>query len=432
MMNFQNLASRIVFLAMIFSLSVMALVAQKVIGVDAIKPEQAGESWRVDIALSQLPKMEEQIKNIYLLDNDSGEIIKLKNLRRIQPTGSGTISPGYTAEIEKPLEMIQPPVKPGEKPKPPQLKNYELRFIVESNAEKEEDKQILRSSAGLVLLNPNVAKNDTEKVEANSAEDADVYISGEMNGAFKKKTSYSTEIKLQKYAFLDDKAKWRWTPFFKLKASTNPEADPDKMEIGIKFRRVVGRFAGIPGALFDNGVKIESQRDFKNTNLIYDTRFTFLPPELTGWLGTSGKIGTKDYRVFLNPFIGGEFGKNLRSPLPAAEGDGIARALAGTELRFAFFLKEGEEPNLDWTSSYTRRWLFTDELGFKPDDDGNLQLVRFGKSPRDYFESKVTYGFNKFVGGFIEYSWGQVPPSYKFLDHQFRVGLVYKYKFGVK
>ena len=193
------------------------------------------------------------------------------------------------------------------------------------------------------------------------------------------------------------------------------------MEMGLKFRYVLDKL----GAYFDNEIKLESERDFGNTNFIYATRLTLLPP-------ARPKNPESKSKVFFAPYIGAEAGKNINSPLKAAEGDGIARVLIGADLRFAFFLKGDNDPDINWTTSFTRRWLLTDELGFEADKDGVLQLVRFGTSPRDYVLSKVSYKLTKFLDVFGAYEWGQLPPSYKFVDHRFQFGFAYKYKFAVK
>ncbi len=291
------------------------------------------------------------------------------------------------------------------------------------------DKEVWQNTK-IILPDPTKPDSAITKDESDDIEDSAFYIDGEMNGAYKKKTSFSTNIKVKR---LTQRKGWIYStspfsstrvpfPYFKLNASTDVEADPDSMQIGFNFARIVRTHF-----YWDNDVKLESQRDFKNTNFIYAARVCWRP---------AGKALTKNEgdnsTLFFRPFIGAEVGKNLRSPLDAAEGDGIARILAGAELRLnvPMNLEKGQEIN--WTNSYTRRWLLTDELGFEADDDGNLQLVRFGKSPRDYFNSKAEFGFNKFFGAFVEYEWGQLPPSYKFVNHRFRVGLFYRFKFSVK
>jgi hypothetical protein len=396
-------------LAVTFLLSsVVASMAQAIVGVDAIAldpPEN--RRWEITILFSPQPPLD-KIKRVFVLNVDDARIIDLRNLRPLPDNPRF-----YVATVAESLKTANDPPKGFRF-----TKHYELRAAVEN----EDGTETLSLSAQLETLKEEEQLDKEVKDEANDAEDADVYVSGEVNGANKRQSGFTTEIKLQRYKPVS--ASWRYTPYFKLNASTDPDADPDKMESGLRFRYIMGQFAGIPGAYYDNDIKLESERDFGNTNVIYDTRFTFLP---AAW-----PKGATNYKVFLNPFIGAELGKNLRSPLKAAEGDGIARALAGADLRVVFFLKGEDAPDINWTTSYTRRWLLTDELGFKTDDNGDLILNRFGKSPRDYVLSKFSYRISKFFDVFTAYEWGQVPPSYKLVDHRFRLGFAYKFKFAVK
>jgi hypothetical protein len=276
---------------------------------------------------------------------------------------------------------------------------------------------VVLNTVPVVLYDVKKAVKSNSEVEADSDEDANYYISGNITGAHKKKTAFTTKIKLQPVQQYYYHGSLRFTPvYFKLNASTAADADPDSMEIGLSFRNIFGGFAGFQGGYFDNSVKIESEKDFDNTNFVYDSRFTFLP----------AGIGEKNVKLLVNPFVGAEMGKNLKSPLPAAEGDGIARVLGGVNLRVAF-LREGK-PWANWTTSYTRRWLMSNELGYDTDDNDNLVLVQYGKAPRDYFESKFSFKAFGLANAFIAYDWGQVPPSYKKIDHRFRLGLEFRRK----
>jgi hypothetical protein len=277
----------------------------------------------------------------------------------------------------------------------------------------------LSKMVGIILFQETATLDNLEEIKADSDEDAEYYVSGNITGTHRKKTAFTAEIKLQPYQ--RRYKKFIFSPFyFNLNASTSADADPDSMEIGFKTRGVFSEFAGFKGAFLDNNGKIESERDFDNTNLIADTRLTFLPPALN----------KEKFQAYLNPFFGTEMGKNLRSPLNAAEGDGIARVLAGADLRLVFFSKD--VPWANWTNSYTRRWLLSNELGFKTDGNNDLILVQFGKRPRDYFESKFSFAVGKFTDAFIAYDWGSVPPSYKKVDHRFRIGFEFKKKTVIK
>lgn len=390
-----------------FILSLGSAAAAQSVLVQAIAPNDENPQWLVHVAFSPVPPRD-RIRQFFLINVDGARVIGLRNFSPDPLTPSI-----YTATPESPLRVAVNP----QTNRPELLDKYEFRAVIA-------DDQGQTSSIGapVVLLDAAVAVNKEVRAASRDSEDSDVYVSGEINGAHKRRASFTTEIKLQRYKPVS--ASWRYTPFFKLNASTDPDADPDKMEAGLKLRYIMGPFAGIPGAYSDHAFKLESERDFENTNLIYDTRFTFLP---AAW-----PKGFTSHKVFINPYVGGEFGKNVRSPLKAAEGDGIARALAGVDMRLIFFTKNDDAPSINWTTSYVRRWPLTNELGFETGDDGNLVLRTFGKSPRDFVSSKFSYRLNKFLDVFTAYEWGQVPPSYKLVDHRFRLGFAYKYKFAVK
>jgi hypothetical protein len=395
-------------MAMTFFLSLSVVsAAQSIAGADAIPPSEDYPQWQIEVTFSPVPARE-KVKRFFIVNLDGGRIIEVRNFA----PNSSTQLAIYTGTPEDALNTVT-----DDKGNLKFKDHYAFNAVVENDQGK-----LVPLSAPLELLNQTLAVNKEVRAKARDAEDADVYISGELNGAHKHHPSFTTEISLQRYKPVSPS--WRYTPFFKLNASTDPDADPDKMEAGLKLRYITGGFAGIPGVYFDHAFKLESERDFDNTNLIYDTRFTFLP--------TPQPKGRTNHKFFVNPYIGAELGKNLRSPLKAAEGDGIARALAGVDLRLIIFLKDEEAPAINWTTSYVRRWPLTDELGFKADDNGVLQLRRFGKSPRDFVSSKFSYRLTKFLDAFVAYEWGEVPPSYKLVDHRFRLGFAYKYKFAVK
>jgi hypothetical protein len=405
--------ARVTLALMIFSMLSVTAFGQSISGVQAVAPDPGQMQWSIEVAFVPDPGLP-KIRRIFLVNIEDERIIRLSN-----PISSGSGIYSYTSA--EPLETVVDPTA-GLK----LSKQYELRASV-TNIKGD---KTLSLGAAVELLREDVAQTTEVRQKVKEVDDADVYVAGELNGAHKKKTSFTTEIKLQKYMPISPT--WRYTPFFKLNASTDADADPDKMEMGVNFRKIFTETK----AYFDNEFKLESERDFENTNLIYGARLTLLPdsrPKGFKKRSADGKITVNNVKVFFNPFIGGEFGKNVRSPLKAAEGDGIARLLAGADVRVAFFIKKNEKaPDINWTTSYTRRWLLTDELGFETDDNGDLQLRTFGTSPRDYFLSKFSYRMNKFFDVFTAYEWGQVPPSYKLVDHRFRLGFAYRFKFGVE
>jgi hypothetical protein len=203
------------------------------------------------------------------------------------------------------------------------------------------------------------------------------------------------------------------------KASGDPEADPDSFNFGVEleteFTRV--RNSGPINYFFNYFYpKIESERDFDNTNLMFEDRL---------------KIGLKRpfrklWAPLFSPFAGVEVGKNLRSPLPAAEGSGVFRIKAGTLLNFYFRPKLRGLQTIELDAEYTRRWLLRRELSFEEDDDKNLVLVEFGKRPRDYANANLNFMFTDNFGATVGYEYGELPPSFKLVDHKLKIGFVFK------
>jgi hypothetical protein len=265
-------------------------------------------------------------------------------------------------------------------------------------------------------------------VESDGKEDADVFISGELAGTRKNRAQFSTEIKAERPFRIKTT---EWTPFFNLNASTDSEADPDSMNFGLRYKKnfirdislVNGRPSsrrGISSYVSLEG-KLESERDFENTNAIAAVRYTLLPSVFP----TGRK---KRFRVWFEPFAGGEFGKNLRSPLKSIQGNGVSRLLIGSTATLKIFVNKPGLKNIVWQNSYIRRWLLKEELSFKTDDDGDLVLQSLGRGPREYFDSKLMFKFNDYFNPYLAYDWGMVPPSYKKVDHRYRLGFIYQFK----
>jgi hypothetical protein len=205
------------------------------------------------------------------------------------------------------------------------------------------------------------------------------------------------------------------------KASGDPDADPDSFNFGVELETnfTEARNAGPIKYLFNYLYpKIESERDFDNTNLMLEDRLKF---------GLRRPF-RKPWAPLLSPFAGVEVGKNLRSPLAAAEGSGIFRVKAGTLLNLYFEPKLKNLQTIELDAEYTRRWPLRRELSFEEDDDKKLQLVEFGKRPRDYVKANLNFMLTDSFGATVGYEYGELPPSFKLVDHKLKIGLVFKTK----
>jgi hypothetical protein len=259
-------------------------------------------------------------------------------------------------------------------------------------------------------------------------DDANVYLSGMLTTSSGEALNGTLDAKLRRQVYVTDTLK-NSDPavisdvglVFDFKASGDAKADPDSMNFGaeweMEFTRA--RFKGPINYLFNYLYpKIESERDFDNTNLLLENRL---------------KIGLKrpapkPWAPVFSPFIGQELGKNLRSPLQEAEGNFLYRVKAGTLLNLYFEPGLENLKTIELDAEYTRRWPLRRELSFKEDKDKNLTLLEIGKRPRDYVRANLNFLFRDDFGATIGYEYGELPPSFKLVDHKLKVGLVFKTK----
>jgi hypothetical protein len=129
-----------------------------------------------------------------------------------------------------------------------------------------------------------------------------------------------------------------------------------------------------------------------------------------------------------DPFIGIDLGRNLNSPVANAETRGIARPFAGITT-FLGFLRSGDYFPVSFEATHTHRWPLLRELKLEKDDDGKLQALFFSKRPRYFVDAKLNFQFNPFVGFFIGFQRGSLPPLYDTVEPTFKAGITYKFKF---
>lgn len=404
----KTIHTALLLIAITFSMVMYATSQTALLSAVTRPPVTRDTQWEIEFAFNAPLTL--TVHKIYLLDSNARSEITVskKSMKPIPgsgmpPIGFTVLTPGEIDPVNRSyalvIELVDPQAPTGTEP-------ASLQFNIS-------------------VADFNLAQNHVKKAPAKDVDDSNLFISGEIHGAHKEKTRYSTEISLSPGEIKVAKNTFITPIFFKLNASTDPDADPDSMEFGLTYRRRFLDPKPFPDANFTTTAKIESERDFGNTNFISDTRLTLFPKAFPK--GPQEKL-----KIFFRPFFGLETGKNLRSPLAAAEGDFIFRPLAGARLRVNYPVSKDEEREINWETAYTRRWLLSKELGFRTNDDDELVLTEYGRSPRDYVQSKFSYGLAKFLDVFIAYEWGQTPPSYKFLDHTFRAGFTYKFKQIIK
>lgn len=261
---------------------------------------------------------------------------------------------------------------------------------------------------------------------AEDREDSNIYLAGEVTRGSGTKFNGSADVKLS-YSIPADfwSRSHFFEPLFDLKASSDPEADPDTMKMGFDWAFLLKkrgksnkRFSPI---WWKNSFLVEAERDFDNANFTWGTRFV-APSRV--WRSKGNKV-----RFFVRPFVALEFGKNLKSPVQEAENKALARGLFGSSLNLSFPLKRKYLASVGLEASYVRRLLMLREIYFEKAEDDKLRAVFFARNPRDWIESKVTLNITDAFGFYVGYEYGQQPPSYKLVDHRMKAGLIYKVKF---
>ncbi|HEV7894104.1 MAG TPA: hypothetical protein VGP08_26050 [Pyrinomonadaceae bacterium] len=263
---------------------------------------------------------------------------------------------------------------------------------------------------------------------AEDREDANIYLSGELSRASGTDAVYTADMKVSYEipAHFWNRAHF-FEPLFDLKASSDPEADPDTMKLGVdwdfEWVRRSGSKKFFKPMRLQNSFLVEAERDFDNANLTWGSKLVF-PSRLL-------RNESKRLSFRMRPFVGVELGKNIKSPVEEAENKGIARGLFGSSLNLKYKIKQKALDNVSFEASYTRRLLMLREVYFtkSDEDDEKLRPVFFGRNPRDWIESKLNFNFREDFGAFIGYEYGQQPPSYKLVDHRMKIGLTYKVKF---
>lgn len=268
---------------------------------------------------------------------------------------------------------------------------------------------------------PDVASKLGDNLEtADDREEANYYFSGEVTRASGTDFNGSVDIKVERPFTADFWGTSHWIgPVFDLRASSDSAADPDSVKFGLDWLSIVAGPKGrIQSVFWDNDGLIESDRDFDNTNIRWGSKFIF---PLKTWQDRRAK----KVLFYVRPFIGTELGKNLKSPLPEADGGGLARVLGGATLNLKFPLRKlGKDSSISLEALYERRWLLKREISFEEQEDGSLKSVTFGTNPRDWVEGKLIFKFNQFFGPFIGYEYGEQPPAFKLVDHKMKIGLI--------
>lgn len=260
----------------------------------------------------------------------------------------------------------------------------------------------------------------TVLAKAKDRKDADIYIQGLAEGAHRQKTFFTVDALIKRrFRFAPNNF---IEPIFELKTSTSKKADPDSASLGFNYVVTKGIYkesSPLSSLDFTNGIKLESDTDFRNVNFVYQTRADLAFRNLS--------FGIAGQPVDIIPFIGFELGRNLKSPVPEAKSRLLARPLFGANLYFQIF--QSNDKVFAFETQYTRRLLLKREVAFK-EDNGSFVALPINRKPRDYVKSSFNFDFTRNFGFSASYEYGQLPPRFTLVDSKFGFGLVFKGKFS--
>jgi len=267
---------------------------------------------------------------------------------------------------------------------------------------------------------PPVAASQYDLAKTTDRSKADIYISGNIEGVRKDKAVKTVDAKVQipfsVPMFQKDNI---LIPFLDLKYSSNKKANADSLNIGAILRSGtdVSKKGFIRGVVWDLDGRIEGNSNLKFINGIVGNRLSFVT--------ASGKWCGNVCNFYVQPFVGVELGKNLRSPVIQAKEKSIARPLVGATAYLGFPINRFLLDTISLQSEYIRRWSLTSEVGVEKAGDKYVPVYA-GRGPRDYVSTKLDFGFNDYLSLTIGHTYGSLPPNFKLIDHKYSIGMTFK------
>ncbi|HKO98695.1 MAG TPA: hypothetical protein VJU86_16975 [Pyrinomonadaceae bacterium] len=288
-----------------------------------------------------------------------------------------------------------------------------------------------KRAVGTAVVAAPLARPETnyfKKSPSKGRADSNVYLSGQIEGANRGSPQFAADIKLESpfdtAGFFHELG-----PYFNFKASTASAADANSMSFGLKLRHAfpfkIRTVEGtteiardqpfLSGIVWEITPGFESDRQFDNINLVAGNKFVFVP-----------RVIGNSNRIYFQPFIGFEAGRNLKSPVSAAAHRNIARGTIGGSLYLNLLPKADKALSLQ--IDYIRRFLLLREISFEEDKDKKLVALPVGRGPRDHLKLTLEYDFSDFMGTGLNYEYGRLPPNFELVDHKYGFGLIYKFK----
>ena len=205
----------------------------------------------------------------------------------------------------------------------------------------------------------------------------------------------------------------------------------------VEFRRFRGPLIPQPGAkaplintiVFDIGPTLESEKRFRNHNLVSDGQLTFQFSTL-GRADLHGIVA--GYALDVRPHVGFEAGRSLRSPIAQRVGTSILRLKAGLTVGFRLEFEKPQLQAIVFDVDYVYRQLYADEtfgrwatITHPPEMQTPLNRVatdakfvrrelflRTGQQPRHYLNGALRFVFSRYWEVFASYVRGELPPRF--------------------
>jgi len=247
---------------------------------------------------------------------------------------------------------------------------------------------------------------------------------------------------------------------WEVKANSTQQDDENVLNLGLAFEGgwLVNAPKRLPRSIaFSISPKFENDRRFKNSNFVFDSKLSFnlgpwIPRLSSGQNDTGSTAENKDDRVAvkLKPYIGFDFGRNLRNEIRPLEGDLIRRLKGGGYFETKFKLDNPNLKHVTFQVGYNHYQLFDEERFTKtveeeveesnipPSNNPNILSQRTlierkliatrRKGPRHYVNANLLFGLTDQFDLKFTYAYGEQPPTFQKVN-KFQAGFGYRFNF---
>jgi hypothetical protein len=212
-----------------------------------------------------------------------------------------------------------------------------------------------------------------------------------------------------------------------IKSDSSADIDPDSFNSAItliyssapKHQNLFSAKSNLAGLEFDKGSAV--------FNEVSSAAFSWM--RFKDWASSEGDL-TRSLEVSLTAGI--ELGDNFKNSFtvanqPSARGSGlIFRGVPGAGLFYNIFPGGDTKHAIRLNSSYIVRLPARDELFLETRRHTSNPVPLLETNPRHYVENNLIVQFNDFLGLKIQYSYGALPPAFRFNDQRIATGIVFQ------